>query len=128
MMRDSKSSIFVFACYLAVMSGVLIIYPTLFLYLGFGSVPLPWVSIAGYLVGVIAFLYFMAARAGNREFYRWSVIGRSPLIVFSSILVLLDMAPPILILLGVVDAFGAVWTAWAMRCENKWGQMKHFWK
>lgn len=60
-MKSSKASILTFAYYFALMSGILIFYPSLFLYLGFESITLPWVTICGYLIGVLSYLYFMAA-------------------------------------------------------------------
>lgn len=117
-MKNSKTTILVFAYYLAIMSAILLFWPSLFLYLGFDSTPMPWVAICGYLIGILSFLYFMAAHSGNRQFYSWTVAGRVPLIVFSLVLVAMGLAPPVMILLGLVDTLGAIWTAWALRCDT----------
>lgn len=117
-MNSSRISMITYALYLAVMSGMLLFYPALFLLLGFKSVPQPWVAICGYLVGVLAFLYAMAAYAHRREFYRWTLWGRSPFILFTTLLVVMGAAPAVLILLGLVDLLGALWTGWCLRGED----------
>lgn len=49
------------------------------------------------------------------DFFRWTVFLRSTVIVFFAIFVLLGFAGPPLVLFGVVDLLGAIWTGLALR-------------
>lgn len=118
-MKQSTISLLVFGIYLAVLSLCLLFWPALFLHLGFESAPMPWVAITGYLLGLLAFFYFMAVVSANSVFYSWTVFARLPLLPFSLLLVLMDAAPSVMLLLGLIDLLGAVWTAWALRHERQ---------
>ena len=49
------------------------------------------------------------------DFIRWTMYPRSTVILFFAAFVLLGLARPPLLLFGVVDLFGAIWTGLAMR-------------
>jgi len=49
------------------------------------------------------------------DFFRWTVYTRSTVIVFFAAFVLLGFARPPLIMFGVVDLLGAIWTSLALR-------------
>lgn len=49
---------------------------------------------------------------------RATVFGRFAVLLFFVAFVLLDFAPPVLILFGVIDAAAAIWTAIALRAEE----------
>ncbi len=108
----------VFAGYLATLSFILLFWPSLFLKLGFDTISVPWVPILGYIVGALAFFYFMASREKAKNFYAWSAIARLPLLLFFIVLVASDIAPPVMILVGVIDTGCAVWTALALKNER----------
>jgi hypothetical protein len=118
-LRNSTLSMVVFGGYLAMLSLLLLFWPTLFLQLGFANVAEPWVSLLGYMLGVLAFLYSMAIRSRATQFYAWTVMARMPLLLFALLLVARDLAPPVLLLLGAVDAGSAIWTAMALRYERR---------
>ena len=56
-----------------------------------------------------------AARNELTSFFRLTVYGRCAALVFFIAFVVLGFAPPTLILFGVIDAAGAVWTALCLR-------------
>jgi hypothetical protein len=61
-------------------------------------------------------LYFVqASREGVTAFFRWTVWGRSIVVVAFVAFVALGMAPPVLILFAAIDAGGALWTALTLR-------------
>ncbi len=114
---DSTLSMRVFGAYLALLSASLLFWPALYLRLGFAELSQPWMALCGYLVGIVALFHLLAVRARERHFYRWTVMARLPLLPFAVLLVALQLAPPVLILLGVVDLLGALWTGLALRRE-----------
>ena len=117
-MKDSTLSMKVFACYLAILSFILLFWPSLFLRLGFENISSPWVPTLGYIVGALAFFYFMAVRERSKNFYAWTAIARLPLLLFFTILVAFDMAPSIVLLIGFIDTGCAIWTALALKNER----------
>lgn len=108
----------VFATYLASLSFLLLFWPSLFLKLGFANVSNPWVPTLGYVVGALAYFYFLAVRENAKNFYAWTVRARLPLILFFIVLVALDKAPPIMLLIGVIDTSCAIWTGLALKLES----------
>lgn len=48
-------------------------------------------------------------------FFRFTVWGRSIVLIGIASLILLRLAPPVLILFGLVDAAGAMWTGATLR-------------
>jgi hypothetical protein len=74
-----------------------------------------WIRVAGMLVLFLGVYYVQAARKEMTDFMRWTVYLRSSVIAFFIAFVLLGFAPLPLILFGVVDLLGAMWTLWALR-------------
>jgi len=52
------------------------------------------------------------------EFFRWTVYARPTLIIFFIAFVLLGYVNPALILFGIVDLLGAIWTGLALRSDK----------
>jgi multisubunit Na+/H+ antiporter MnhB subunit len=63
----------------------------------------------------LGFYYTQAARKRNDRLFRWTVYTRSTVIVFFAAFVLLGFVKPQLIIFGVVDLLGAIWTGLALR-------------
>lgn len=116
-MKNSRLSMQVFVVCLATLSLLLLAWPALFLKLGFENIATPWVPTLGYVVGALAFFYFMAIRENAKNFYAWTVKARMPLALFFIVLVSLHQAPPIMLLIGAFDTACAVWTGYALRYE-----------
>jgi len=68
---------------------------------------------------IVGLYYSHAARAEFRPFFVWTVIGRTSVLLFFIAFVIADIAPPALILFGVVDFAAAIWTFFAMRSESE---------
>jgi hypothetical protein len=108
----------VFAGYLASLSFFLLFQPSLFLKLGFKDISGPWVPTLGYIVGALAFFYSMAVRENAKNFYAWTAVARLPLLLFFIVLVALGTAPPVMLLVGIIDTGCAIWTSLALKNER----------
>jgi hypothetical protein len=118
-MNNAAKSIFFFGLYLAVVGAILLVWPNLLLVLlGFPPTNEVWIRVAGVLVLFLAYYFIQSARAGTVDFWRWTTHVRFALIFIFTGLVLLGLARPPLILLGVADFLGAIWTTLAMRADR----------
>ena len=118
-MSNSARSVFVFGVYLAVLGIVLVVAPNFLL--GIFLIPSTtevWIRVVGMLVLFLAFYYFQAARKGMTDFFQWTVYVRPTTLLFFTAFVLLGFARPPLILFGVVDLLGAIWTSLALRSSK----------
>jgi len=115
-MSNSARSIFVFGLYLVVLSIVLIVAPNFLLGMFFlPSTDEVWIRVVGMLLLFLGYYYLQAARSEMTDFFRWTVFVRPTVIVFFAAFVLLGLASLPLILFGVVDLLGAIWTGLALR-------------
>jgi hypothetical protein len=115
-MSKGARSVFVFGLYLVVLGLVLLVAPNFLLEMFFlPSTTEVWVRVAGMLVLFLGFYYTQAARKEMTDFFRWTMYPRSTVILFFAAFVLLGFAKPPLILFGVVDLLGVIWTALALR-------------
>jgi hypothetical protein len=115
-MSKAAVSMFVFALYLYVLGLVLVVVPNLLLSVfGMAQTDEVWIRVAGMLVLILGFYYQTAARGELTAMMRASVIGRSAVILFFVGFVISGLAPPVLIVFGVVDAAAALWTGAALR-------------
>jgi hypothetical protein len=115
-MSRSAVSIRVFALYVLILGLTLVLAPNMLLALF--NVPETsevWIRVAGMLVLILGFYYFMASGKEMLAFYRWTVYGRLSVLVFFSAFVALKLAPPVLLLFGAADAAAALWTAYCLR-------------
>jgi hypothetical protein len=79
---------------------------------------------AGLLVGYLGYYYYRAARDDAQAFIRASVAARCSVIVALTGFVLVGLSGPMLLLVGVIDAAGALWTWWALRSEPRGSESK----
>lgn len=119
-MSRAARTVFVFALYLFVLGAVLLTIPNAFLGL-FGIPPTTdvWVRVVGMLAVLLGYYYSSAARSDLTPFLRWTVHARSSVLVFFLVFAALGLAPPILVVFGVVDALAAGWTALALRADAR---------
>jgi hypothetical protein len=111
-MSNSAISVLVFAIYMFMLGLVLLVVPNLILSVfGFPTTSEVWIRVVGMLVTILGYYYSQAARNELKPFIRASVYGRCSVFVFFVVFVLLKFAPPMLILFGVIDVAGAIWTA-----------------
>jgi hypothetical protein len=115
-MSKGARSVFVFGIYLAGLGIVLLVAPNFLLELFFlPSTTEVWVRVVGMLVLFLGFYYTQAARKELTDFIRWTMYPRATVILFFTTFVLLGFAKPPLILFGVADLLGVVWTGLALR-------------
>jgi uncharacterized membrane protein len=115
-MSNSARSIFVFGLYVAVLGIVLIVIPNFLLKaMSRTSTTEVWIRVVGLLLLYLGFYYTQAARKEMTDFFRWTVYTRSTVIVFFAAFVLLGFARPPMIMFGVIDLLGAIWTGLALR-------------
>ena len=118
-MSRAATSILVFGVYLTAVGAVLLLVPNALLgVLGFPPTNEVWIRVAGVLVLILAYYFIQAARRGTTDFFRWTVHVRFSVIFIFTALVLVGLARPPLILLGVADFLGAIWTTWALRADR----------
>jgi hypothetical protein len=70
----------------------------------------PWIRVMAAVVGALAYYYIVAALNGLNPFFWATVYGRFGILVCFTGLVVAKKAKAPLILFGVIDAAGAVWT------------------
>jgi hypothetical protein len=74
-----------------------------------------WIRIVGMLVLFIGYYYVVAARKELKEFFNATISVRLVCFLCFLVLVLTKTAYPILIIFGIIDLTGAIWTTWALR-------------
>ena len=117
-MSQSAKSILVFGIYLTGLGFILLLIPNEFLSLfRFPPTDGLWVRVLGMLIVLLSYYYIQAARKEITEFFALTVHARAAVIVFTVAFVVLGLAPPTPIVLGVVDLAGAIWTALALRSK-----------
>jgi hypothetical protein len=115
-MNKAGKSVFVFGLYLVVLGLMLVAAPNFLLAAsGLPTTSEVWIHVVGVLVLYLAFYLIQTARKGLTDFFRWTIYTRSTLVVFFAVFVLLSLAKPPLIVFGVVDLLGAIWTGLALR-------------
>lgn len=118
-MSKAAMSVFVFSIYLFFLGLILVAFPNVLLSLfGIPETNEVWIRVVGMLVLILGYYYSTAAHNELTSFLRATVIGRFSVLVFFIAFVLLDFAPPVLVLFGVIDAIAATWTGVALRAQN----------
>lgn len=107
---------FVFGIYLICLGFILVALPNLaFVVFGLPGTNDVWIRVAGMLILFLSFFCIQSARKEITEYFRWSVYTRASVIIFFTAFVLLRLVNPVLILFGLIDLAGAVWTGLALR-------------
>ena len=110
-MSKAANSVQVFGLYLVVPGMGFLLIPNVLLPLfGVPTTDEPWIRVVGVLVLALACYYTQAARKELKEFFRFTVYVRAAVFVVFTAFVLLRLAPPTLMVFGVVDLAGAIWT------------------
>jgi len=119
-MSKAARSLFVFGIYLILLGLFLLIAPnTLITFFGLPAANDVWIRVVGMLLVLLAYYDIQAARKNLVDFFRWSVVARTSVIVFFTVFVILDLVKPILLLFGGVDFLAAMWTYIALRREKR---------
>jgi hypothetical protein len=110
----------VFAVYLGVLCVGFLLFPApLVTFFGFSTPDPLWIRILGVVVGILAFFCLMAIREEAFQFYQWSSLSRLVLLPASLAFVLLDIAPPILIVFWTFETGCGIWTGLALHRERR---------
>ena len=119
-MSKSARSVFLFSLYMFGLGTILVLVPNVLLGLfGLPETTEVWTRVVGMLVLILGFYYFQASKNNMKDFFQWSVYCRISVLIFFIAFVLLDFAPPVLILFGLIDAVAAFWTQLSLRSEKK---------
>ncbi|MES1215698.1 MAG: hypothetical protein ABUT20_09280 [Bacteroidota bacterium] len=118
-MNAAAKSIFYFSIYIYLVGITLIFIPNVLL----KTIHLPetkevWIRIVGVLVFLLAFYYHRSAAANTVSFFRLTIPARFFILLTFIVFVLLKLVSPVLIVFGVIDALGAMWTWLALRKVN----------
>ena len=117
-MSKAAKSVAVFGGYLAVLGVWLLLHPNSLLRLfGVPDVVDVWIRVLGMILVLLSVYYVLAARAGLTEFLRWTVYTRASVILFFGAFVLTELAPPVLLVFGIVDLGAALWTSACLRAD-----------
>ena len=121
-MNRAAFSVFVWGIYM-IFSGLGFLLIPNFLLPRFGFSPTTdgWVRVLGLLVAIVGAYYWYCARKNDLYFCRATVVGRLVFELGTVTLVLLGLAEEPLLLIGGMDACGAIWTWLALRSM---GEMK----
>jgi hypothetical protein len=76
-----------------------------------------WIRILGLLVVLLGYYYVIAAQKEIKDFFNATIPVRLVFFLGILVLVLTKVAYPILIIFGIIDLLGAIWTTWALRKE-----------
>jgi hypothetical protein len=108
-----------FGIYLLVLGVSLTLAPNLLLSV-FGLAPTHevWIRVVGVLGFNIGIYYWFAAKSEARAVFQASVYTRCIVIVAFTSFAALGFVSPVLILFGVADFLGGIWTWWALRAEQ----------
>lgn len=121
-MTAAARSIFVFGLYLLVNGLVLMTKPGLLLGpFGFPEPREPWIRVLGVVVTVLSLYYIQAGRQNVVPFFQWTIGGRGLVLVLLTVLVVTGIAGAPLLVFGVIDILGAVWTWMALRSASRTG-------
>jgi len=110
-MSKNARTIFIFGIYLGIFGAVLLTVPNFLL--GIFQIPSTdevWIRVVGMLLFLLGVYYVLAAQKEMKDFFQWTVYVRASVVLFLTAFALLDFVKPILILVGVVDLLGAIWT------------------
>ncbi len=115
-MSRSARSVQVFGLYLGLLGLGLTVVPNVILVL-FGLAPTeePWIRVLGFVMVILAHYYLAAAYGEDRLFMRATIIPRLTVLPVFVIFVWASWAPVNLLLFGVPDLLGAVWTRHAIQ-------------
>jgi len=118
-MSKSATSVFYFGIYLLLTGLTLLTVPNMLLGMfGLAETSEVWIRVVGMLVLVLGGYYITAARHELRPFFQMSVHLRASVLLFFAVFVGSGMVGAPLLLFGVVDLAGALWTLQALKKER----------
>jgi hypothetical protein len=74
-----------------------------------------WIRVVGVLVFYIGILYIVLAPTNHTLFLTVTVYLRASILLWFIVFAIIDWAPTMLIMFGVVDFAGAIWTYFELK-------------
>ena len=110
-MSDVAISVFVFAIYLLITGVGFVFVPNVLLPLfKFPKTNEPWIRILGIVIVTIGFYYLIAAQNELLVFFWTTIFTRSVVCICFILFVLTKKSPPMLLVFGLIELAGAIWT------------------
>ena len=117
-MSKATFSARVFACYVFVVSTVLVLAPNVLLGIfGIASTSEVWIRVAGVLAFNIGIYAWIGAR--HRPFLEASVYTRALVCAAFVVFALRGLVSPMIVLFGLVDLAGGIWTWAALKADAR---------
>jgi hypothetical protein len=117
-MSRSAFSAKVFAVYLFVVGPVLVFAPNLLLSIfRIATTTEVWIRVVGVIAFNLGVYVWVAARHENRAFLEASVYTRLLTFVAFTTFALTGLGSPMLVLFGVIDLCGGLWTGLALKAD-----------
>jgi hypothetical protein len=115
-MTSTAKSVFYYSFYMMGMGLGLLFIPNIILgVFGFEPTNDIWIQILGLFAFCAGMLYFYCGRTNQTGFFRISITERIVFFLGMVGIVLFLPANPLLVAIGSVDLFGAIWTALTLR-------------
>lgn len=113
-------------CYILALGLALVLVPNLVL----STLRMPptsevWIRVLGVVIINIGAFFWVAARTEAVALFRAAVYVRPLVLLWFGAFVLLGLASPMLLVFGVIEAAGALWTWVALRSDQLSGQPVH---
>lgn len=119
-MSKAASTIYYFGFYM-ILEVILLLWCPAFLMKLAGIDPSAavWLRMIGGIVAGLTYYYFNISQKQVKSLFMISVWERSTVFLVALLLFLLNGAPLALLLVGIVDFLGAMWTLWAIKSSGK---------
>ncbi|MBW8901619.1 MAG: hypothetical protein JF619_26660 [Massilia sp.] len=119
-MSRSAFSAKVFAIYLFVVSPVLVFAPNVLLTM-FGIAPTSevWIRVVGVIAFNLGVYAWVATRHEDKSFLEASVYTRGSVFCAFVVFALMGLASPMIVLFGMIDLCGGLWTWYALRADAR---------
>ena len=126
-MSKSAFSAKVFAVYLFIVGAVLLFAPNVLLPIfRLPETSEVWIRVIGVLAFNIGIYAWSAATHEEKGFLKASVYTRCIFFVAVTTFAVIGLASPMIILLGVPDLLGAIWTHFALKADAQPAQLAEF--
>ncbi len=122
LMNKASTTLLVFGIYAVAVGLSLLLIPNIIT--GLFTLPVAdevWIRVVGILAICVGFYHIQASRDNNQDYFAMTVWGRVLFAIGMTGLALLTPNHLPLILFGLVDLLGAIWTWYAQRQEGKIG-------
>ncbi|SEA73031.1 hypothetical protein [Bizionia paragorgiae] len=124
-MSQSAISVFIYGIYLAFIGLMLLFVPNVLLNLfDIESTSEVWIRFEGVLLLSTAVYYFIGAKYELIVILKTIAFIRFTVIVFFTAFVLLELVPPRIIIISVIDFLGGAWTYLMLKKEGHFARNK----